>query len=174
MNAPSLISRASLWLARVCLFASGFCLMAVMCLTVVEVVGRYVFNAPIFGRQDLAQILLALSIFFAFPVVTLRREQIDVDLLDPLFSSRAAFYRDRAIDILTAVTLITMAIWLFARAEKALKRGLTSELLFIPKYPLIYLIAAIVALTGALLALSVLWRIWRRRAGHDLNDEANL
>ena len=139
--------------------------MSVMCLTVVEVVARYVFNAPIFGRQDLAQILLALSIFFAFPVVTLRREQIDVDLLDSLFSPTAAFFRDRLIDVLTSITLITMSVWLFARAEKALKRGITSELLFIPKYPLIYVIASIVAVMAGLLALSIVWRLWHRARG---------
>ncbi|WP_217360873.1 TRAP transporter small permease [Ruegeria sp. HKCCA5426] len=135
--------------------------MLVMGLTVVEVIGRYIFNAPIFGRQDLAQILLALSIFFAFPVVTLRREQIDVDLLDHLFTRRAAFWRNRCIDALTSLCLLTMAVWLFARADKALERGATSELLFIPKYPLIYFIALIVSLTGVLLAVSAFLKIIR-------------
>ncbi|MEL6933339.1 MAG: TRAP transporter small permease subunit [Pseudomonadota bacterium] len=75
-------------LAQICLALSALCLLVLMCLTVAEVIGRYGFNAPIFGRQDIAQILLALSIFMAFPVVTLRGEQIDVDLLDSWFSMR--------------------------------------------------------------------------------------
>ena len=105
--------RASTWPARTCLALSALCLMALMGLTVVEVIGRYVFNAPIFGRQDVAQILLACSVFFAFPVVTFRGEQIDVDLLDGLFSSHAAFWRDRAIDVVSSVALVTMGYWLF-------------------------------------------------------------
>ncbi len=161
MSAQSNLKRASHWFARLCLLGSGLCLMLVMGLTVVEVIGRYIFNAPIFGRQDLAQILLALSIFFAFPVVTLRREQIDVDLLDHLFPRRAAFWRDRCIDALTSLCLLTMAVWLFARADKALERGVTSELLFIPKYPLIYFIAFVVGITGVLLAVSAMLKIIR-------------
>ncbi|MEL6683541.1 MAG: TRAP transporter small permease, partial [Pseudomonadota bacterium] len=134
---------------------------SIMILTVVEVIGRDMFNAPIFGRQDIAQILLALSIFLAFPVVTLRGEQIDVDLLDGLFSERAGFWRDRLIALLVAFALLTMGYWLFARAEKVLSRGITTELLFLPKYPLVYFIAAVVTVTGLLLALQCVIRILR-------------
>lgn len=148
-----IFDRAGLWLARACLALSALCLFSIMILTVVEVIGRYVFNAPIFGRQDIAQILLALSIFLAFPVVTLRGEQIDVDLLDGMFSERSAFWRDRLIAVLVAVSLLTMGYWLFARAEKVLSRGITTELLFLPKYPLIYFIAIVVTATGLILAV---------------------
>ena len=149
----SKLSRAGQVLARILLAVSALCLTALMLLTVAEVIGRYGFNSPIFGRQDVAQILLATSIFCAFPVVTLRGDQIAVDLLDSLFSKGFAFWRDRIIAALTSVTLITMGVWLFERAEKALNRGSTSELLFIPKYPLIGFIAIIVGVSGLLLAL---------------------
>ncbi|MEM9811773.1 MAG: TRAP transporter small permease, partial [Pseudomonadota bacterium] len=141
--------RAGRWLARVSLVLSAACLVALMALTVAEVVGRYLFNAPIFGRQDIAQILLACSIFLAFPVVTLRGEQIEVDLLDSAFSPGMAAWRDRLIGCLTSGVLLTMGYWLLLRAEKFFSRGTTSELLFLPKYPLVYFIAAIVLLTGA-------------------------
>ena len=151
------ITRAGQWLARILLSLSALSLTALMLLTVVEVIGRYVFNAPIFGRQDIAQILLACSIFLAFPVVTLRGDQIAVDLFDELFSARGAFWRDRAIEALVCGTLLTMGVWLAERAEKALNRGSTSELLFLPKYPLIGFIAIIVILTGTFLALRVVY-----------------
>lgn len=153
------IKQASQWLARILITLSALCLSTLMLLTVAEVVMRYGFNAPIFGRQDIAQILLALSIFFAFPVVTLRGEQIAVDLLDGAFSRRAAFWRDRAIEALTSAGLVTMGLWLFERAEKAQSRGSTSELLFLPKYPLIEFIAIAVGLSGILLALHTVLQI---------------
>ncbi|WP_298260771.1 TRAP transporter small permease [uncultured Litoreibacter sp.] len=151
------LDRASHWLARICLVLSATCLMLLMLLTVAEVVARYGFNAPIFGRQDLAQILLACSIFFAVPVVTIRGQQIDVDLLDGLFSERAAFWRDRAIEALMAGTFLVMGVWLAERAEKAFSRGSTSELLFLPKSPLIWFVAATVFVTGVLVALRCLY-----------------
>lgn len=145
--------RASHVLARLCLALSGLCLTALMCLTVAEVIGRYGFNAPIFGRQDIAQILLALSIFLAFPVATLRGEQIAVDLLDGYFSRTAAFWRDRAIEAMISISLLTMGVWLFDRAEKALSRGNSTELLFLPKYPLLGFVAIVVTITGVFVAL---------------------
>ena len=159
------LQRASHWLARICLILSATSLMLLMCLTVAEVIARYGFNAPIFGRQDFAQILLACSIFFAVPVVTLRNQQIDVDLLDFLFSTRFAFWRDRAIQVLTATSLLTMGVWLFERTEKALNRGSVTELLFLPKYPLIGFISFMVFVTGLLVALRCAYQILQARRG---------
>lgn len=147
------LQRAGHWLALLCVSLSGLCLIALMLLTVAEVIGRYGFNAPIFGRQDIAQILLACSIFLAFPVVTLRGEQIDVDLMDGFFSSIAAFWRDRLIQFLTAGALLTMGYWLYLRGVRMQRQGLTSDLLFLPKYPLVYGIAAIVLATGVAVAI---------------------
>ena len=158
------IERAGHRLAQISLALSAACLVALMCLTVAEVIGRYGFNAPIFGRQDIAQILLAASLFLAFPVVTLRNEQIDVDLLDGWFSTRAAFWRDLGSTVLTSVSLTTIGYWLFLRADKAHSRGITSELLFLPKYPLIYFIAFVVLISGALLGLRAMGQFVRGRA----------
>ncbi len=60
------------------------------------------------------------------------------------------------IEALTALVLLTMGLWLFQRAEKAFNRGTASELLFLPKYPLITFIAMAVFLTGLLLAMRCL------------------
>jgi len=87
--------------------------------------------------------------------------------LDPLFSETAAYWRDRFIDLVTATAMITMGVWIFHRAEKALSRGITSEMLSFPKYPLIYAIAAIVITTGILVGLVGLWRIATRGRGTD-------
>lgn len=156
--------RASDMLARLCLALSAVCLFSLMVLTVAEVVGRYGFNAPIFGRQDLAQILLALSIFLAFPVATLRGEHVAVDLMDGYFSKRAAIWRDRLIEVVIAICLLVMGVWLFDRTEKALSRGSSTELLFLPTYPLLGFIAAVVFVTGALVGLRALFLlIWDKR-----------
>ncbi|MEP1611460.1 MAG: TRAP transporter small permease [Roseobacter sp.] len=157
--------RAGEMLARICLVLSAACLTALMVLTVCEVVGRYGFNTPIFGRQDIAKILLAASIFLAFPVVTLRGEQIDVDLLDAFFSKTAGFWRDQFIGLVTAIALITMGVWIFHRAEKSYSRGNTTEMLSIPTYPLIYAIAATVFCTGVLVVALTLWRVLARIRG---------
>ena len=157
------MTRATHWFARILLALSALCLASLMLLTVAEVIGRYGFNLPIKGRQDIAQILLACSVFFAFPVVTLRDEQIVADLLDPAFNKTAAFWRDRLIEVMSSVALLTMGYWLFQRAEKALKRGTTSELLFLPKHPLLTFIASMVLIPGICVGLCCFWRLLHRK-----------
>ena len=157
---PKLIKLANRWFASILLSLSALCLMALMLLTVAEVIGRYAFNAPIFGRQDISQYLLACSIFFAFPVMTLRGEQIVVDLLDGIFNKSIARIRDILIELVMATTFLTMCFWLLHRAEKAQIRGLTSELLLLPKYPLMYFIAITIGLTGTLLGFRVVWKLF--------------
>ena len=147
-------------LARLCLGVSGGLLLLLTILTICEVLGRYLLNAPISGKADLAKMLLAMSLFFAFPVVTLRREHIDVDLLDGVFNARFGFIRDRAVDILIGGIVIIAGYWVFDRAAKFLARGSGSEILFIPKYPLTYLIATILVVSGGLLILTALLKIW--------------
>ena len=158
-----LLSRASGMLARLCLALSALCLLALMCLTVAEVIGRYGFNAPIFGRQDIAQILLALSIFLAFPVASMRGQHVAVDLLDGYFPKHVAFWRDRLIEVAVSICLLVMGVWLFDRAEKALSRGSSTELLFLPTYPLLGFVAAVVTVSGALLGLRALFIVIRMK-----------
>ncbi len=160
-----ILRRAGHWLARILLTLSALCLVALMCLTVAEVIGRYVFNSPIFGRQDIAQILLACSIFLAFTVFKLRWDQIAFDLLDRVFSRGAAYWRDWLIGLLTAAVLLTMGYWLYLRGERFRERGTTSELLFLPEYPLVYFIAATVLATGVILGLHTLARMVMGRKG---------
>ena len=157
------IKLANQWFASTLLSLSALCLVALMFLTVAEVIGRYLFNAPIFGRQDIAQILLALAIFLAFPVATLRGEHIAVDLLDGMFTRGAAFWRDRAIEVFISASLLTMGVWLFDRAEKALNRGNSTELLFLPKYPLLGFVAIVVTVTGIFVALRTVMTLLRKK-----------
>ena len=76
-----------------------------------------------------------------------------MDLLDGWFSARGAYWRDLVISLITSISLITMGYWLYMRAEKFQSRGITSELLFLPKYPLVYFIAFVVLASGIFLAL---------------------
>ena len=61
---------------------SGGVLMIIMLSVFVDVVGRYFFNLPIKGINELVSLLLAFSVFFCIPVVTYRFDHIKVALLD--------------------------------------------------------------------------------------------
>lgn len=57
-------------------------LFAMMVITCVDVVGRYVVNRPFPGSAELVQYLMVTTIFVALPVVTLRGEHISISLIE--------------------------------------------------------------------------------------------
>ncbi|WP_127104682.1 TRAP transporter small permease [Pararhodobacter zhoushanensis] len=56
-------------------------LMVMMVLTVTDVLGRYLFSAPVRGATEVTELLLAAVIFVGLPATTLDREHVTVDLL---------------------------------------------------------------------------------------------
>jgi TRAP-type C4-dicarboxylate transport system permease small subunit len=57
-------------------------LFIMMMLTFADVIGRYVFTAPIFGAAEMIQFLLAMTIFSGLCLVNARDEHITVELFD--------------------------------------------------------------------------------------------
>ena len=68
----------------VCGLLAAACLVAMMLLTVADVVLRGAFNAPIRGVYELVELLLAYTFFVALPAVFLRDENIAVNVVDDL------------------------------------------------------------------------------------------
>lgn len=58
-------------------------ILIMMLLTFFDVIGRYLFSAPIFGAAEMIQFLLAASIFSALGIVSARDEHIAVELFTP-------------------------------------------------------------------------------------------
>ncbi len=67
--APVRRTRARLVLATIC----GAMLLAMMGLTVADVLGRYLLGAPITGATELTEMMLAAVIFLGLPAVSLDR-----------------------------------------------------------------------------------------------------
>ena len=57
-------------------------LFLLMLLTLIDVVGRYGFNAPVNGSYEITELLLAAIIFSALPLVSAKDAHITVDLID--------------------------------------------------------------------------------------------
>ncbi len=112
-NVIAIIKRAAQYLIGFLKFGSGFCLLAMMAITCADVVGRYVFNIPLFGALELTEILLAAVIFFALPLVTLRGEHVTIDVLDAHFSDRSRSIQNTLANIICGVcaALITYRLW---------------------------------------------------------------
>ena len=69
-------------LLRIAEIVTAVLLFVMMMLTFADVVGRYVFTAPIFGAAEMIQFLLAMTIFGGLCLVNARDEHITVELFE--------------------------------------------------------------------------------------------
>ena len=58
----------------------GAIFVAMLCLIFVQVLNRFVLGWPLFWTEEVVRMLLVWSIMLAVPLVTLRREEISVEL----------------------------------------------------------------------------------------------
>jgi TRAP-type C4-dicarboxylate transport system permease small subunit len=74
--------------ARWCGYGSALFLMAMMLVTVIDVVLRAVFNLPVTGTYDLVQLFLVGTVFLSIPDVFLRDNNIVIDFVDHVLGAR--------------------------------------------------------------------------------------
>ncbi len=132
------------WLA---LF-SGLCLVFLMGLTVVDVVGRYVFHSPIFGAQDLSELTLILIVFGAMAYCGRTDGHVSVDLFVEAIGAK----RMRLATVLTALACAAILFVLSWRAYENARLSemleAASNLLQIPLAPFHLVVAAGAAIYG--------------------------
>jgi TRAP-type C4-dicarboxylate transport system permease small subunit len=156
-------------LARLSLASGAVVLAAMLALTCADVVGRYIFSAPVNGKTELTRFLMAGLIAFALPVVTLSGEHITVDIFDNFFTRSLERARNIGVDMACALALLTLAWWVAFRARRFMDYGYVSDFLHIPLHPVAYFVAFMIALTGAALivrtGLAIFARARRGKAG---------
>ncbi|MDH3446017.1 MAG: TRAP transporter small permease, partial [Deltaproteobacteria bacterium] len=81
-----LIHRLTEKTVRLAAFVSGLALLWLMALTIVAVVMRYVFNAPLLGAQDLSEVSLILVVFPAMAYCGWTGGHVALDLISSVFT----------------------------------------------------------------------------------------
>lgn len=139
------------WLDRSLTVMSAVPLFVLMCVTVIDVVGRYVFGKPLSGGFELTEMLLAIAVFASLPLVELREEHIAIDLLDRWYSERAQRWRSLVIYVFCAVAMSTVAVQMFKKAATIGRDAMTTAVLLIPVAPAAYFVASMCAIAAVLL-----------------------
>jgi len=145
------------WLDRLLGTASALLLLALMGLTCVDVVGRYVLGAPVPGSLELTELLLAALIFTALPLVSASGEHVTVDLLDHWLPPAVQRLQQRIASALGALACGVLAWQLGVKARVLAEAGETSSALQFPMSALAAGMAAMLAVT-ALVLLVMAWR----------------
>jgi len=140
---------------------AGALLLGMMGLTVVDVVGRYVFSAPVPGAYEATEVMLALAIFAGLPLVTARGEHVSVAVLAERLPARVQRALAAVAEVVVALLLAGAAVLLMRRGETLAAYGDTTVLLRIPLAPVAFALMTLCAL-ASLVAFA---RLARRLAG---------
>lgn len=128
----------------------GIMLTVMMGLTVFDVIGRYIFNAPIKGAGELTEILLAATIFLGLGAVSLSEDHVTVDLLTDRFPPKVQPLRVLLAGLFSGVVLGVVSWRLWVYADQIGGYGGSTTTLAIPIAPLGYF-CAICAAVGAVI-----------------------
>ena len=163
MTAGTLKGRAERWLTRPLALLGAILLFTLMVLTCIDVMGRYLFNAPLQGATELTRLLMGGIIFAALPAVCLREDHVTVDLLDTLTPKWLVRARQLVINLTCTVILavISWRVWLLA--ERAGQYGDRTEYLQIPVAPVVYFIALMCAMAALVAAVVCVYYLLGRR-----------
>ncbi|OUD09935.1 TRAP transporter small permease protein [Marivivens niveibacter] len=150
LSAVQTLGRSGVTLAII----GAIMLVAMMGLTVFDVIGRYLFNSPIKGAAELTEILLCAVIFLGLGAVSLREDHVTVDLLVDYMPAWVHPIRQVLTGLFSGVILCVVGwrLWVYADQIGGYNGSTTN--LSIPIAPLGYF-CAICTVVGALITVAI-------------------
>jgi len=125
-------------------------LLAMMLLTVVDVIARYVFNRPVRGAFEVTELMLVVLIFAGLPLVSFSEEHAVMDFVDRVMGARAQRLLRRAVEATSAAFMFLLAWGTWIRADRIWAYRDATDVLRILYGPFVYLMAVTLALAGVI------------------------
>ncbi|MBT9386502.1 TRAP transporter small permease [Pseudooceanicola sp. CBS1P-1] len=149
------------WPRRVLAVVCGVILLVMMSLTVVDVIGRYIFNHPLIGATELTEMLLVSVIYIGLPAVCMDDEHVTVDLLTARMPDWIHPFRKAVLSLISVAVIgvVTWRVWVYGDQIDSY-HGVTNSLR-IPVAPFAWLCACCAAVS-VLITLYVAARDLRR------------
>jgi TRAP-type C4-dicarboxylate transport system permease small subunit len=128
--------------------AASALLFAMMCLTFVDVVARYLCNSPLRGGFEITELTLLVLIFAGLPLVSHGDEHVTMDFIDRMLPPRAVGVLIRLVHALVAAMFLFLTWQMLIKAGRIAAYGDTTDVLRITVGPFVYFMAAMIALTA--------------------------
>lgn len=138
---------------RVLEIFSALLIFTMMVLTFADVIGRYVFIAPIFGAAEMIQFLLAMTIFAGLCLINAYDEHITVELFEPFLDRHIPVARRF---IVQAFSVFVMAIIAVQMIRFALEAHRIGKLTFVLEWPLVVVAGTVAFLSLVSLIIQIL------------------
>ena len=130
-------------------------LLFLMLITFFDVVGRFFFHAPLTFSVELTELGMGILVAYGLAITTLNRGHISIDLLSNTFPNLHRLVLARIAALATVVFLALITWRLLISAGNFKSDGLATQILYLPVYPIVYLMAA-AALVATLIAVAQL------------------
>ena len=125
-------------------------LFAMMGLTVVDVVARYVFNRPLRGAFEVTELMLLVLIFAGLPLVSFSDEHAVMDFIDRVLRPRAQQWLERFVQLVNGAFMFFLAWLVWLKANRIWAYRDTTDVLRIVYGPFVYFMAVCLALAGVI------------------------
>ncbi len=135
-------------LRRLCDALVALLLFAMMLVTFLDVLGRYVVSRPVPGSTEIIAYLLVLVIFVALPIVTWRDKHISISLVEGAFGALANRLRRAAVRVLSGVVLLGLGWYLWGHAAMLAGNRDVIGYLELPVAPGAYAAGVLAVITG--------------------------
>jgi TRAP-type transport system small permease protein len=139
--------------------AAAAILLAMMLLTVVDVVGRYAFSRPVRGAFEVTELMLLVLIFAGLPLVSFSDEHAVMDFIDRLLGRRGQVRLQRVVQVGNAAFMLLLAWLVWRKADRIWAYRDSTDVLRIVYGPFVYFMALALALAG----LIHLYKVVERR-----------
>lgn len=143
-------------LSGLSLGAMAIVLLCIMVLvTCVDVVGRYVFAAPLPGAHEAIVVAMGLMIYLGMPLVSAADEHLTVNIADRVLGPRGRRGQKLVIDTVAALAFVVFAFLLWSHGVGLQEDMVASDDLEIEQAPLAFLMAAMCFFTILVFAVRV-------------------
>ncbi len=135
---------------------AGLILSAMVVLNCADVIGRELWNSPVFGATELTRLMIPFVVFAAMPIVTYREEHISVDLIDLFYPAGGINVRQIALNLITMLLMAGVTVQLYFAAVDAREFTEMTEDLSIGLWNVYYFTSAMAAISTFLLFLNLI------------------
>lgn len=148
-----------------CLF-----LFAMMAVTFVDVLGRYLFLSPLPAGYEIVSLIMPAIIFLALPLTILRNTHVTVDLLDSFVPAWLAKYQAIVANLFGACALGLVSWRLFIRARDQHTYEEVTDELILDLWPFSVTMATLCAIAVLAFVANIIALLKDRRTGAGSHD----
>ena len=139
----------------VALWGGGLMLVGLMGLTVVDVILRYVFNAPIYGARDVAKLILLIMVALSVAYSARTGGQVSIEVFSNMMGPRTLRRIEVFVKSVASAMLVVLTWRLWHSGQNAGKFGEASMALQIPFKPFYFVLAVGMSLYAVVLIAEI-------------------